>query len=319
MMDVKVETSICPLLDGNDRIAASVIVCTHNPRQDYFCRTIDALRSQSLPAEGWEFLVVDNCSVPPVAVDLTWHPHACLLRETTIGLTNARICGIEQASADLLIFVDDDNVLAPDYLERTLEIARDWPILGTWGGQIVPEFEISPPAWTRPYWKALSLREVRQDLWSNLPGAADSEPFGAGMCVRRRVAFYYREVLRKDIRRSLLGRKGHKLTSGEDSDLAWAACDLGLGNGVFARLKLTHLIPQMRLEERYLLRLVEGLSFSKVMLDSIHGVAPSQPSRSQRLYDFYRHLRLSARERRFIAAKARGRTAALAKIKAHTR
>ena len=40
----------------------SVIVCTHNPRTDYFRRVLNALDAQTLPKNNWELLVVDNAS-----------------------------------------------------------------------------------------------------------------------------------------------------------------------------------------------------------------------------------------------------------------
>ncbi len=296
----------------------SVILCAHNPRAAYLERTLAALAAQTLAAKEWEFVLVDNASAPPLtAATLAPLPtSARLVREMRLGLTPARLRGIYETSAEVIVFVDDDNVLAPDYLANALELARAWPMLGTWGGQIVPEFEVQPPEWTRPYWKALALRDVPQDCWSNLPGDAHAEPFGAGLCVRRVVAEHYAHALINDHRRRALGRSGAQLTSGEDSDLAWTACDLGFGNGVFARLKLTHLIPASRLEEGYLLRLVEALSYSKVMLDASHGHRPSRPSRSQRLFDYYCHLHVSARERRFLQAKARGRDRALDELEA---
>ena len=47
---------------------------------------------------------------------------------------------------EILIFVDDDNVLDPNYLSRAAQLASNWPILGAWGaGLILPEFEVEPP------------------------------------------------------------------------------------------------------------------------------------------------------------------------------
>ncbi len=296
----------------------SVILCAHNPRAAYLQRTLAALAAQTLAPQEWEFVLVDNASEPALEATIfaPFTASARLVREMHLGLTPARLRGIYETKAEVIVFVDDDNVLAPDYLATALDLARHWPMLGTWGGQIAPEFEVAPPEWTRPYWKALALREVPQDCWSNLPGDANAEPFGAGLCVRRVVAEHYARALVSDNRRRALGRTGARLTSGEDSDLAWTACDLGFGNGVFSRLKLTHLIPAGRLEESYLLRLVEALSYSKVMLDAAHGRVPSRPSRSQRLFDYYCHLHVGARERRFLQAKARGRSRALDEIEA---
>ena len=116
-------------------IEVSVIVCTHNPRPNYLRRVLDALRDQSLPKDRWEFLLIDNASREPLVGtwDLSWHPHARHVSESEIGLSLARQRGIRESSADLLVYVDDDNVLNADYLSEALRIGNDWPALGTWG------------------------------------------------------------------------------------------------------------------------------------------------------------------------------------------
>ena len=294
----------------------SVILCTHNPRLDYLQRTLAGLERQTLPREQWELLVIDNASQPPLEgrVDLSFHPQARIVREERLGLTAARLCGIRESAAGVIVFLDDDNVLEPDYLAHAAEIGGQWPLLGTWGGQILPEFEVTPPEWVRPYLPALAIREIERDLWSNVPHETRAVPYGAGMCVRRAVAVAYMAALASDPQRQTLDRCGTSLVSGGDTDLAFTACDAGLGNGVFQRLRLAHLIPKERLEESYLLRLIEALSYSQVVLDSFRGIAPVRPSRSQRLFEFYCHLRIPPIERRFLAARQRGRAAAIALI-----
>src|ERR1700731_4167104 len=97
----------------------SVIICTHNPRLDYFQRCVDGLRNQTLSCQEWELLLVDNRSDEPVAdcVDLSWHPVTRVVREEAPGLTAARLRGIRESRGDLVVFVDDDNVLDRDFLE----------------------------------------------------------------------------------------------------------------------------------------------------------------------------------------------------------
>ena len=69
-----------------------------------------------------------QCVQRPVAnsYDLSWHPHARHIREDELGLTPTRLRGIAEAEGDLLVFIDDDNILTPDYLERAAAIP--WPI-----------------------------------------------------------------------------------------------------------------------------------------------------------------------------------------------
>ncbi|HTB63408.1 MAG TPA: glycosyltransferase family A protein, partial [Opitutales bacterium] len=89
----------------------SVLVCTHNPRADFMQRTLAALRAQTLLPYQWELIVIDNASQWPVAreFDFSWHPHARVVVESTLGLTPARLRAIREATAELLVFVDDDN------------------------------------------------------------------------------------------------------------------------------------------------------------------------------------------------------------------
>ena len=92
----------------------SVIICCHNPRSDYLERVLEALQAQTLSTNNWELLVVDNASENPVSAshNISWHPNARHVREENLGLTRARLRGIAESKADLLVFVDDDNVLA---------------------------------------------------------------------------------------------------------------------------------------------------------------------------------------------------------------
>jgi glycosyltransferase involved in cell wall biosynthesis len=247
----------------------SVILCTHNPRPAYLQKTLEALRQQTLPSEQWECILVDNQNLPPLAegIDLSRQENARVVREEMLGLTPARLRGIREAAGDLLVFVDDDNVLDPDYLEVAVRIAEERPYLGSWSGQCRPHFEEPPPEWTRRYWGNLVIREFDRDVWSNLPRLADTMPCGAGLCVRRSVARQYLQLHETSRRFIQLDRTRTSLLSGGDNDLAACACDIGLGMGIIASLRLMHLIPPERLTEDYLARLAEGIYLSGTILD----------------------------------------------------
>src|ERR1700693_2808936 len=96
--------------------ALSVIICTHNPRPEYFAKCIKALQTQTLSLDKWELLLIDNASDSAKAPrpDLAWHPRARLVCELRLGLTPARLRSIHEAISGLLVFVDDDNVLDSD-------------------------------------------------------------------------------------------------------------------------------------------------------------------------------------------------------------
>jgi glycosyltransferase involved in cell wall biosynthesis len=296
----------------------SVAICTHNPRPDYLARMIDALRRQTLQVDRWELLVIDNQCTPPVDLDLAWHPRSRIVREEALGLTPSRLRAFREAAAPVIVLVDDDNVLFPDYLEESVKIADSWPQLAAWGGQTIAEFEESPPEWAKPYlW--LAIREFNRSLWTNVPFVAEAMPFGAGICVRRSLAEAYAQMIESDPKRKAFDRTGSKLLGCGDTDLVLTAYDLGQGTGLFVQLKLTHLIPKSRIEEDYLLRLVESTTYSVTLLKALRGYAPPQPSRSQKLLEWYQSLHLDQRVRRFEQARRRGLEAALTDSKQITR
>jgi len=240
--------------------------------------------------------------------------HGRHVREEQLGLTPARLRGIKEADSAVLVFVDDDNVLDSDYLEVVMRLSADWPILGAWGGQIRPEFEVPPPDWTRSYWNLLAIRELSEDRWSNLVDQNETTPCGAGLCVRHEVADHYSRIVAGDRRRLDLDRKGGALSSCGDTDLAFVACDMGFGTGLFVALRMTHLIPATRLEEAYLLRLVREIASSGSLLKAIRGNKPIEPGRSHRAFQKYVRWRLDPRNRRFYDAKESGKAAALKEI-----
>ncbi len=257
----------------------SVILCTHNPRDDYLDRVLIGLRRQTLSFQHWELLLIDNASKESVAdrFDVGWHPNGRHVRESELGLAPARLRGVAEAVAELLVFVDDDNVLDPEYLEQALRVARVYSFLGTWGGQCVPEFEVEPAPELKQYLPFLALRTTERDLWTNLAGWSEAYPYGAGLCVRRDVVAESRRRTMACKLRQSLGRKGQMLFSGDDYDINLTACDMGLGCGVFLTLKLTHLIPARRVTADYMLRVTYGHAFSNALLFTARGKPPSDP------------------------------------------
>jgi len=260
----------------------TAIICSHNPRADYLARVIGALQVQTLARSDWELLLVDNASSSPLESlwDLSWHGSGRHVREDELGLTSARLHGIAEAKGDVLVFIDDDNVLAVDYLEKARVIAQEWPRLGAWGGMIVGEFEVPPEPWMTPLLGFLGIREFPGPIWSNNPDDWRAQPCGAGLCVRAGVARAYAAQIATQPWRRQLGRVGARLTSCEDSDLVQTSCDLGLGFGNFPRLALTHLIPAQRLTPDHMIRLMQGITTSGALLRYYRsGVLPQRPNR----------------------------------------
>jgi len=258
----------------------TVAICTHNPRWDFLSRAIEALRIQTISPDAWDFLVIDNASDRLIdASSLAWNSRLRVIREPQLGLTPARLAAIAAADTDLIVFVDDDNLVFPDYLEHACKIAIDFPWIGAWGGQCFGDFvDGEPEQWTRVFWPQLAIDTFDRDWWSNQLTDFRFIPCGAGLVVRKFVGDAYRKKTRDSRIRFSLDRRGNDLASCGDSDLALTACDLGLGVGRFARLRLKHLIPRERLTETYLSRLAESMACSSKVLLSLRGATQPEPS-----------------------------------------
>ena len=264
------------------QIAVTVVIPTHNPDPGRLSRTLLGLRAQALPSPQVEVILVNNASArfPDGAFFSACAPGSfSIVEEPRLGLTSARLAGFAAARGAVIVLVDDDNILAPDYLAAAAQIGRDHPYLASWSGNIELVFEpgsVPPPALWRGY---LAERSCPVALWSNDPAHNESTPWGAGMCLRRVLADAYRAHCAQDAGRLRLDLSGRDLTYGGDTDIAYFGCGLGFGKGVFPQLRLRHLIPPERCERGYLLRAAEGHAYSEWLHHWVlHGVVPSEPA-----------------------------------------
>ena len=262
----------------------SLILCTHNPRWDYLTSVINALKKQTLPVQQWELLVIDNASEEPLSsrLNLSWHPAASIIREEQLGLTHARLRGFKAATANLIVFVDDDNVLEQNYLSHVIQVFKEHSGLGAIAGKSLPQFEVEPEPWIKNYHSVLALRDFGETPLTTAGnfGALTAEsypsfaPCGAGMALRKPLFATYTAQVASNPARLALGRSGKQLTSGEDNDMILTLLTAGWGVGYFPQLTLTHLISARRLQPDYLARLNYAASRSWVQVLGIHGIHP---------------------------------------------
>jgi GT2 family glycosyltransferase len=260
----------------------TVIIPAHNPDPGRLREALLGLRAQTLPADRWDALLVDNASTR--FPDGAWlgecaPARLAVVREPDLGLSAARRRGFATASGGIAVLVDDDNVLAPDYLEQALRVFFAHPRLGIAGGKSVPRFDAEPPAWAREFLPLLALRDLggapRISSGLRPPGAIrnqypDFAPIGAGMALRRAAWTDWLETRES----GPSDRLGGELISGGDNDIVLRAMRAGWDVGYFPQLSLTHLIPSGRLEPGYLARLNRGIQKSWMQVLTLHEANP---------------------------------------------
>ncbi|MDO8541026.1 MAG: glycosyltransferase [Opitutaceae bacterium] len=266
----------------------SVIIATHNPHAERMQRTLGGLSAQTLAIGDWETLLVDNASMPAIASPPpnVGPPNLRIVREPQLGLTSARRRGFREARGEICVFADDDNVLAPDYLEQVVRLFATHSRVGALGGKSVAEFESTPPDWAVEFFPLLALRdpgdEARFARSVRAAGAPrndfpfDVAPIGAGMAVRREAVQAWVD---ESAGSGLPDRRGADLTSGGDNDLVFSILQHGWEVAYFPELSLAHLIPAARLAPEYLGRLNRGIQNSWMQVLTKHDANPWPPIR----------------------------------------
>ncbi len=101
---------------------ASIVIATYN-RPDSLLRILGEIEKQTVAADRFEVVVVDDGSKEEVAPRLGAFANRLALtvkRQKNGGAAAARQHGAEIARGTLLVFVDDDMVLPPEFLESHL-------------------------------------------------------------------------------------------------------------------------------------------------------------------------------------------------------
>ena len=265
----------------------TVILCTHNPDALRLRRTLAGLRAQTLTPDTWETLLIDNASSPALSLSAFTAdapPNLRILREPLLGLTCARRAGLRAVNSAYALFVDDDNILAPDYLAQTLAAFARLPRVGALGGKSLPEFSSPLPAgdWRREFIPLLAVRDLGENelISTGLRPAGATHnhypafaPIGAGMAIRLSAITDWLAQSTP----ALSDRRGDELTSAGDNDIVLSILRAGWEVAYIPALSLIHLIPESRLEPAYLARLNRGIQKSWLQVLALHDASPWPP------------------------------------------
>ena len=193
----------------------SVVICCYNSSK-LILPTLYALKVQQLPKDTeYEVILIDNgCTDNTAKISREyWGSHNIKLKiveESRQGILYSRIRGVENASYDIIIFVDDDNILNNDYLKRTIQLFNTMPNVGIAGGYSQPLIQSSSiPGWFLKF----------QNVYACGP-QSDRRIYGAGLCIRTSLA---KEIYKNESSLILIGNQGSLKLRGDDTEICHRA------------------------------------------------------------------------------------------------
>lgn len=126
--------------------AISVLICAFTlERIDRIAAAIESLRAQTV-APHEILLVIDHSPELETECKRRWPEIKVMPNGEQQGLSGARNTGVAASSGEVVAFLDDDAVAAPDWIERLGAAYTDPAVLGA-GGAIYPDWEQGRPRW----------------------------------------------------------------------------------------------------------------------------------------------------------------------------
>lgn len=195
----------------NKAVKISVIIPTHN-RADALEKTLENLTAQQF-ANDWEVVVVNNNSTDntdEIVKNQKFPVSLSVIHEKIPGPAAARNAGARASSGEFLIFIDNDILTAPDFLQRhceRLEANRNsWFV-----GQVI----------NLPEQEATVFGKYRKSLFPEV--SAD-----AGLTQTDGITGQTTSMRRADFEKLGGFDENFNVASGEDKELAMRAMESGI-------------------------------------------------------------------------------------------
>lgn len=250
----------------------SVVVCTYNGSKR-LPKTIAHLAAQVVQQDlNWEIIIIDNASTDnsTAVVEQEWTKLKTYniefksILEPNPGKINALATGVANCSFNLFIICDDDNWLAPNYVQTAYNLVQSDKSIGAAGGFCTAVNDRQTfPEWFKTYQAGYAVGpqgDQRGDVTKR------EYLFGAGMVTR---TMLFKQAY-TNFPTILIGRQENKLTAGEDSEYCQRLILMGYKLFYEPQLQLQHYMPANRLTYAYKELLFKGFDESDVILDKYH-------------------------------------------------
>lgn len=260
-------------------IRFSFITCTYN-RDKYIAKTLESVCKQTFDPSDYEIVVVDNNSTDSTAGicdefrtkydDRQFKYY----KEINQGLSFALNRGIKEAQGEYIIFVDDDETVIPEHLERLNNHLKSYPNAQLIASPVIPIYEKAQPKWMSHYTQRLIGGYFNQGNQAKKLQAKNYP--GTGHTIIKRSLYekygYYNTEL---------GRKGNSLIGAEDKDMFNRLKNNSIDCYYFPDIPIYHHIPEQKLNNQFFQKLTYSIGKS----ERIRTLSVSKKEYQRRLID----------------------------------
>ncbi len=245
----------------------TIIICTHNGAARLSQTIIHIAQQIVSPSIHWEVILADNGSSDDTIkiAETIWNANSPenipfrIIKESKPGKLFALQKAIQAAEYEFLIICDDDNWLAPDYIEKAYNILHTMPEVAAAGGRGIPATDASE----LPDWFAAHSQDYATGPQADKNGILKpgSRLWGAGLVTRRSVYLN----MYKDYQ-SFLVESEVNVLSAEDTEYCLRLTLKGYKLYYDDRLVYQHFIGAHKLNIEFRDQLVKGFRDSDAIL-----------------------------------------------------
>jgi len=243
----------------------SLIICTYNGSQR-LALTLKYIAEQKVADFIlWEVLIISNASTDNtlVVAKEIWQQIGVEVPfrveiENKPGKENAIVKGFELAQYEFMSIVDDDNWLAPEYVNTAYKVMSAQPSIGILGARAIGEFEVPPPKWFKQFEAVYAVGHQSNGLSGPLK-QFEGYIYGAGSVTRKSA---WQKLLDHGFEFTTSTKRGKILVSGEDIEVGDAMQLAGYTLWYEKNLTFKHFMYKERLTWPYLLRIGKGTASS---------------------------------------------------------
>ena len=240
----------------------SIAICTFN-RADYLRDTLNDLALQTEDPRRFEILVINNNSTDStesVCSDFANkrdHLQFKMVTEEKQGLSHARNRAFREAESSIILYIDDDVHLKPDFVEQALHSIHEMPQLKCGGGRIYVSFDDTDPDWIPSELMPMFGLHDLGDSKKAYPG--NNFPRGGNMIIHKEL-FEKAGLFDPD-----LGRTGARMMGSEEKAFFDRSRKTGYTPWYLPNITLWHRIGKNRLQIDYLKEQSVGIGRSEYL------------------------------------------------------